>query len=174
MDRVLDRLFIGDAADVAGRVPLGALGFVGVVDLRDGDHGRTQVVGAEVHRIENRDGDPWTVEQVRGAVEFIHRQIQKGRVLVVCWAGMSRSACITIGYLVRCGWSVAEAVECVRRARPEIAPVERMLASVLQAIGEETTAGRIEEGLHEPLAVTATRRPASTAVHLAPTEVRHP
>lgn len=135
MDRVLDRLFIGSAPDLDGRVPLRALGFSAVVDLRDGHPDADVCIpGVAVHRVRNRDGDPWSAEQVEGIVVFVHEQLRRGKVLVACAAGMSRSACVVIGYLVRTGWDPSAACEHVRRVRPQIAPVVRMLDSVLEAV----------------------------------------
>lgn len=134
MDRVLARLWIGETKDF--QAPLRALGFAGVLDLRDGDF-----VGGEglaTHRIGNRDGDPWTREQVLAGLDFIGARILVGNVLVACAAGMSRSASMVIGYLVRCGWDVVDAHEMVWRARPRIAPVPKMLDSVLVAVRSAT------------------------------------
>lgn len=132
MDRILERLWLGGARDLEARVPLRLLGFVAVVDLRDGDF--QKIPDVEVHRLGNRDGDPWSPEQVAGALDFIWEHVQKGKVLVVCVAGMSRSVSVVIGYLVRCGWSPVEAYEWVRRARPQISPVGSMLESVLKVV----------------------------------------
>jgi protein-tyrosine phosphatase len=131
MERVLDRLWIGSAEDL--RAPLRSLGFSAVLDLRDGvtsDADRSVVV----HRVENRDGDPWSERQVTDALDFVAERVRHGRVLVACAAGMSRSACMIIGYLVRAGWDEASAHELVRRSRPIVAPVPKMLDSVLAAV----------------------------------------
>lgn len=131
MDRVLDRLWIGSTRDADA--PLAALGFTGVLDLRDGrrpisdDHVR-------VFRVDNRDGDPWTSTQIANALDFAERHIKRGRVLIMCDAAMSRSVAMTIGYLVRTGWDEASAHEAVRRARPKAAPRRAMLTAVLQAV----------------------------------------
>lgn len=136
MDRVLDRLFIGSSTDLDGRVPFCALGFSAVVDLRDGHPDADVFIpGVAVHRVRNRDGDPWTAEQVEDVITFVHEQLRHGKVLIACAAGMSRSACVVIGYLVRTGWDALSACEHVRRVRPQIAPAVRMLDSVLETIG---------------------------------------
>lgn len=132
MNRVLDRLWIGSAEDV--KVPLRALGFRAVLDLRDGDPDVWTV--DEVHRVTNRDGDPWTEEQVGPALDFVQIQIRFGRVLVACAAGKSRSASMVVGFLVRSGWDVPTALEHLRKCRPIIAPVPAMLQSVLTVVGE--------------------------------------
>lgn len=127
---MLDRLWIGCADDF--HAPLGPLGFTGVVDLRDGH--KPSSTGVIVHHIDNRDGDPWTPVQVLGALDFVSAQLGAGRVLIGCAAGMSRSASLTIGYLVRTGWDVASAYEHVHRVRPQVRPVARMLSCVLEAL----------------------------------------
>ena len=140
MDRVLDRLWLGAASDL-GSTPLKSLGFSGVVDLRDrvsgaASRGPNEDLGVEVHRLNNRDGDPWPVAEVQMTLEFIHSRIASGRILIACGAGMSRSACIAIGYLTRCGWDETSAHAAVKKARPQITPSAAMLSSVLEAIGE--------------------------------------
>jgi predicted protein tyrosine phosphatase len=130
VNRVLDRLWIGDARDL--RSPLQKLGFSAVLDLRDSSVGSPDDVA--VLKIHNRDGDPWSVPQVHEAIGFIDAYIRQSKVLVVCAAGMSRSASMVIGYLVRGGWDEASAFEAVRNARPKIAPVPAMLESVLVAV----------------------------------------
>ena len=131
MDRVLDRLFVGATSDLSGATPLRALGFSAVLDLRDGLRDPPGPPGVEVLRIQNRDGDPWRPEDVERALAFIHEHVRIGRVLVACAAGMSRSASIAVAYLVRCGWDPPSAFECVRAARPEVAPVEAMIRVAL-------------------------------------------
>jgi dual specificity protein phosphatase-like protein len=130
MERVLDRLWIGSSEDF--RAPLGVLGFSAVVDLRDGEV--SAVPGVEIHRVNQRDGDPWSPDQVHRTLAFIAERVRTGKVLVACAAGMSRSASMAIGYLVYTGWSPAEAHERVRAARPRIQPVPKMLISVLGAV----------------------------------------
>lgn len=131
MDRVLDRLWIGSSPDFGA--PLRALGFAGVLDLRDG---RAPIADPSitVFRLRNRDGDPWTPEQIHNALDFVAARVRIGNVLIACAAGMSRSACMTIGYLVRVGFSEADAFELVRNARAKILPVPNMLACVLEAV----------------------------------------
>lgn len=131
MNRVLDRLWIGSSADLEPRVPLKSLGFSAVVDLRDGSTVTPRTDDLALCRLVNRDGDAWTSADVEATFRFIDAQIRHGKVLVACAAGMSRSACIVIGYLVKSGWSLPEAYQHVRDARPRIAPVTSMLESVL-------------------------------------------
>lgn len=134
LDRVLDRLWIGAARDLDGTVPLAALGFVAVLDLRGGPP--PAGLGVEMLRLTNRDGDPWKASDVGHALDFIHEHVRHGHVLVACAAGMSRSAAMVVGYLVRCGWSAPEALAHVKRARPKVAPVPSMLEAVLKLSGK--------------------------------------
>lgn len=135
MDRVLDRLYIGDSGDLRSPI-LHQLGFRAVLDLRDAG---TDVRGIDdVHRVTNRDGDPWTAEQVNTALDFVQLQIRFGRVLIACAAGMSRSASMVVGFLVRSGWDAPSALEHLRRCRPIVAPMPAMLESVLAAVQNST------------------------------------
>ena len=129
MDRVIDRIWIGSTRDIGQ--PLQALGFSGVVDLRDGVHPRADVPSFQ---LANRDGDPWNKSQVLDVLDFLADSLKRGRVLVACMAGMSRSACMIIGHLVRAGFDEATAYSMVRRARPKIAPIPAMLNSVMTAV----------------------------------------
>lgn len=132
MDRVLDRLWIASAPSIGA--PLYQLGFVALVDLRDRDdhRGGDQKEGhIEIHKLGNRDGDPWVSAALEEVYGFIHKHIRKGRVLVACGAGMSRSAAMVIGYLVRVGFDPVSAFALVRRVRPKIAPLPNMLQAAL-------------------------------------------
>lgn len=138
MDRVLDRLYISAAPSIGA--PLQKLGFVALVDLRDQDdvRGGTPKLGTvEVFQLGNRDGDPWIPDKIEAAYEFITKQIRRGRVLVSCGAGMSRSASLVIGYLVAVGHDPATAYTIVRRARAKVAPLPAMLGAALDvALGD--------------------------------------
>ncbi len=131
MDRVLDRLWVGSTEDA--QAPLSTLGFTGLLDLRD----HSAVVthdGITVHRLNHRDGDPWSVKDIRHALEFVAEQICKGNVLIICAAGMSRSVSMTVGYLVMTGWDSISALNHVKKVHPDAAPVPKMLAAVLKAV----------------------------------------
>ena len=132
MNRILDRLWIGDTDDFRSSSGLKEAGFVGVVDLRDHiPDGTTISPCINTYNVKNADGAAWLNEQVNEVLTFIHRNIFSGRILVACAAGRSRSASICIAYLVRCGWDKASAYEQVRKARYEISPHPEMLHSAL-------------------------------------------
>ena len=132
MNRVLDRLWIGAGRDFA--YPLAALGFVAVLDLRDAT---TPSADVPTHRLVGRDGDPWKREEVVEAIAFVYDGVRRGRVLVVCDAGMSRSASMVTGFLVRCGWDAPSALACVKAVRSVAAPKAVMLEAVLRAVRGE-------------------------------------
>jgi len=63
--------------------------------------------------------------------EFIHAHIrQRQRVLVHCFAGISRSAMICTAYLYECGMSFAEALAFVRQKHPSANPHEALMRSL--------------------------------------------
>lgn len=108
-----------------------ALGFLSVVDLRDVST-KTVRDDIAVHSVANRDGDAWSEADVESMFKFIHDTILRGKVLVACAAGQSRSVSAVVGYLVRCGWDLPSAWRVVKEARPQAAPVKVMLEAVLK------------------------------------------
>ena len=127
VNRVLDRIWIGTGADFLQ--PLGALGFVGAVDLRDASDLATPV---PVFRLAQRDGDPWIESEVAAAYAFVYDGIQRGKVIVACDAGMSRSASMVVGFLVRCGWDAPSALAHVLSVRSVVRPKAAMLEAALR------------------------------------------
>jgi histidinol-phosphate aminotransferase len=62
---------------------------------------------------------------------FIRQQIQhRNRVLVHCFAGISRSTIICMAYLYECGMSLDEALTLVQARHPEAWPHEALLRSL--------------------------------------------
>jgi len=54
---------------------------------------------------------------------IIEANIKNGGILVHCSAGISRSSTLVISYLMRReGWSFKQAIELVRRSRPQVLP----------------------------------------------------
>lgn len=133
VNRVLDRLWVGSADDLSGQIPFASLGFSAILDLRDGDN-RVDLPGVEVLRVSNRDGDPWSVNQVHTVLDFIWSRLARGCVLVACAAGRSRSVSVITTYLVRCGWGLPEALVHVRACRPEASPSPSTLDSMVNCL----------------------------------------
>ena len=73
-----------------------------------------------------------TVESLEGGVEFISKEVEKGRpVLVHCLAGEGRTGCVLASYLIRSrGMDAGEAVAAIRRVKPEF--VEEGQAKAVQ------------------------------------------
>jgi histidinol-phosphate aminotransferase len=62
---------------------------------------------------------------------FIHEQIrQRHRVLVHCFAGVSRSSAICMAYLYECGMSFEEALNLIRVKHPIANPHPALLRSL--------------------------------------------
>lgn len=74
------------------------------------------------------------INWLRQQVEFIDGQRHAGRpVYVHCHAGVSRSAMVTVAYLMsRNGWSRDEALQFVRSRRPLVRPNPAFMALLLE------------------------------------------
>ncbi len=63
--------------------------------------------------------------------EFIREQIgQRNRILVHCFAGISRSPMICMAYLYECGMSFEEALIFIQEKHPSANPHEALLRSL--------------------------------------------
>ena len=63
--------------------------------------------------------------------QFIREQIsQRHRVLVHCFAGISRSTTICMAYLYECGMSFSEALAFIQRVHPRSNPQAELLRSL--------------------------------------------
>jgi len=66
-----------------------------------------------------RDFTPPTAAQLAEAVDFIGRAVRAGGAVAVhCGAGLGRTGTVCAAWLVREGWTSAEALREVRRRRP--------------------------------------------------------
>lgn len=75
----------------------------------------------DVIRLNHLDGEMYPPDKITQGIQFIDRNLQAGvDTLVCCHAGVSRSAGMTVAYLMYKGWSYNEAVYTVRKARPFI------------------------------------------------------
>jgi len=77
----------------------------------------------DIQQLNIHDGYEITHDDLKFAFEAIERALSSGgRILVHCHAGISRSTGIVAGYLMRSGFSWDEALEIVRRGRPQAFP----------------------------------------------------
>ncbi|KAK5906047.1 hypothetical protein CgunFtcFv8_001946 [Champsocephalus gunnari] len=126
VNEVWPNLYIGDAATAQHKTRLVDLGITHVVNSADGpqhiDTGpcfykdtNIQYHGVEATDCKDFDLSPFFTE----TADFIHGALsQRGKVLVHCARGISRSATLALAYLlIRERLSLVEAVEAVRRHR---------------------------------------------------------
>jgi len=72
-------------------------------------------------------------EKLKEAIDWIHKYIDKSRILVFCNSGIGRSPSVVIGYLcVVLGFSFGQAVEFVAGKKPNIS----ILPGLVQTIDE--------------------------------------
>uniref|UniRef100_A0A671YNL6 Dual specificity protein phosphatase n=1 Tax=Sparus aurata TaxID=8175 RepID=A0A671YNL6_SPAAU len=126
VNEVWPNLYVGDAATARDKSLLAGLGVTHVVNAADGpqhiDTGPrfyedTDILyhGVEAADCKQFDLCPFFTE----TADFIHGALrQEGKVLVHCARGVSRSATLTLAFLmIKEGLTLVEAVEAVRRRR---------------------------------------------------------
>jgi protein-tyrosine phosphatase len=127
---VMPGLLVGSAPNAAQCAELTRRGVTVVVDLRaevanEGhwpDEVTVRTLGIVDHRAPGLDE---LAELARWIVEAIRRG---DVVLIHCHAGMGRAATTAIAVLMELGYSLPDAYNTLREARPIIAPTESQLA----------------------------------------------
>ena len=121
-DKILDGLYLGGLRSAQTRLIYDTLGIKAVVTC--GRKMRVNTEGIEhlsiqVEDLEEQSMQPY-FEQVSA---FIAEQIQRGAVLVHCFAGLSRSATMVTAYLMsHRGMRLDDAIAHVIAARPAVHP----------------------------------------------------
>ncbi len=133
-DEVTREIYLGrrlTAAEVAKLIPLG---IVAVVDATAEYPESDRMRRLNYLNLPMLDLTPPTVAQLQQAAEFIRLHASYGKVYVHCALGRSRSAAIVAAFLLASGdaKSVEEALDLVRRARPQVVLHEKH-AAVLRA-----------------------------------------
>lgn len=133
MSQVLDRLYVGNlhaAADLAEHNPEG-VHYV----LNCTPHLVELPSLFRVRTLNLNDGEEVPFEALAAGLDFIYTFIGRGKVLVCCEAGISRSPGIASAYLTRCGMRWNDAVELVRQARPFIMIHPAISSSIKRRMG---------------------------------------
>jgi dual specificity phosphatase 12 len=79
------------------------------------------------------DGERVPESILYSGVRFIHEQVDAGRpVLVMCGAGMSRSATFVLAYMLEKGHQLPDAFRLLRKAHPVAAPHFEMWLSLFE------------------------------------------
>jgi dual specificity phosphatase 12 len=78
------------------------------------------------------DGVFVPADMMRRGVQFITEQVEAGnRVLVMCTAGISRSATFVLAYMIERGWDLHDAYRALHVAHPIALPHPEMWRSLL-------------------------------------------
>jgi hypothetical protein len=122
IDLITDDLAVADLAAAWDLDALGRHGIRAVVDASNRG-GNPRFPGIRYHEVRIDDPDRHLTEFLPGVVTFIDEARQRGRVLLHCVAGISRSPVLAICYLhERHGLSLAAALQHVRSRRAHVAP----------------------------------------------------
>ncbi len=131
MDFILDCLAIGDLTDGQSCPEVDA-----ILNLSEFDY-YTPLVYKHLYFADcEYMREPSLIGQ---GTQFIRAQIRpRHRVLVHCFAGISRSSTICTAYLYECGMSFEEAVMFIRQKRPIARPHEELLRSLRDWYGQRS------------------------------------
>ncbi|MTV29807.1 aminotransferase class I/II-fold pyridoxal phosphate-dependent enzyme [Rhodoblastus acidophilus] len=171
MDFVTERVAIGDASEVEDIDGLRRQQIGAVLSLARLNLSPLPVPHAAIEVV---DRQALLDDDIRAATQFIKTHADAGRrVLVHCFAGVSRSPAVTLCYLhEHMGFSIDEALARVKAARPLADPHPALLASIRAHYGQ-TVALTVDVSANEnpygpsPRIVEAVVA-AATAAHLYP------
>lgn len=123
MDFIMDCLAIGDLTDGESDPPVEA-----ILNLTQFDYTSPrmykQIYFPDFEYMQD-------LSLIGQCTQFIREQIeQRHRILVHCFAGISRSSTMCLAYLYECGMSFDEALAFIVRRRPTARPHEELLRSL--------------------------------------------
>ncbi|MBN1883188.1 MAG: dual specificity protein phosphatase family protein [Deltaproteobacteria bacterium] len=122
MDFILDRLAIGDLGDAKNEEILEKSGITAILNVAQEAHLEPDLARFDYYKVSIDDGQAMDFSHLSEAVEYIHTRIRRGKVLVHCLMGVSRSSTIVLCYLHECGFSLREAMNLIKRKRPDAQP----------------------------------------------------
>lgn len=132
MNQIIDKIYIGDAADAQNREVLAIVeAVVNATSQSDNLSGS----GIPYLRLDHDDGVPWPAEKLTAFLAFMISTVPTQKVLIHCAAGVSRAPSLVITWLMRAGFSWEEAEALVRAKRPQIAPNPALKDSILEFLG---------------------------------------
>jgi len=122
MDFILDRLAIGDLSDAKNSEMLLEGGITAILNVAKEAQHEPDIDQFDYYKVSIDDGQAMDLSHLSEAVEFIHSRIRNRQVLVHCLMGVSRSSTIVLCYLHECGFSLREAMNLIKKKRPEAEP----------------------------------------------------
>jgi len=145
MDWVAEGIAVGGLRDTLDHDRLRSEGIEAVLQLYGADRERATIpIPVELLQLSLMDRQPLPPALLRRGVDFIRRQREAGRpLLVACGAGISRSPTFVAAYLHEQGTDLVEAYRLIRTARPVIRPHRAMVRSLVsyyhlpEAVAEE-------------------------------------
>lgn len=138
MNKVLDHLYIGGVYDLRTPQVLDKAGITRIYKLYEDKEGYPELPSwCSVRNIPVNDGAGWTVDWLAKTVAEIERDIQEGhKVLVMCAAGRSRSATVTLAYLATYGgMTLKNAWFHLKVCRPVVDPHIELLVVLYRFLG---------------------------------------
>lgn len=131
INHVLDKVYIGGIFALAEQGTLKKAGIASILKLT---HAQPSAVdGFTILELAFPDGTPVPEDYLRRGLDFVHAQVSQGDgTLIMCAAGVSRSATFTLAYLVERGYDLHDAFNHLRQCRPIIAPHPILWMSLLQ------------------------------------------
>jgi protein-tyrosine phosphatase len=123
IDRVNDWLHVGGALSPDEYVRFHAAGITHIVDLREetlADARMLDEFGIACRHVPVPDRGPPSTQQLVAVAQWLDEQEPAARMYVHCKGGFGRAATMAVGLLVLRGSALDDAVEQVRRARPEM------------------------------------------------------
>jgi len=129
---ILPNLALGDWQDVIPAT--NAYDFVAVINCaRDCDL-VSEVPTLKLSLVDGPGNDKLTIKR---AVEFLDENLKKGKVLVHCISGISRSVAVVIAFLhKKRGMTIEEAYNHIKRLRPSANPKPELIDLITLTGGE--------------------------------------
>lgn len=142
MNRIIDRIYIGSYSAAQNLPYRNEPGITHILNCTPSPHEiyldlHHTMEQFKIAQININDGYEIPFDEFWYAIKFIDEAVHSnGKVLVHCHAGISRSAGIVAGYLMYHGFSWDEAIELIRRNRPQVYPHPNIELSVKKNIGQ--------------------------------------